>query len=124
MDWTLNKSRSIGKQICEKLCVAVASGEFKPGDKLYSVREVALMAGVNPNTVQKSFEGLARLGIISSVPSSGWYVSENTASAHKELEQLKIQSCSDFFESMARLGATENDALDYLMRYKERNDDK
>ena len=60
MQWTLDKSRPICPQICEQICLAVANGEFAAGEKLFSVREVALMLGVNPNTVQKSFEELER----------------------------------------------------------------
>ena len=54
MNWSLDKKQPICPQICEKLCVMIASGELSPGDRLMSVRDVALSAGVTPNTVQKS----------------------------------------------------------------------
>ena len=66
MNWTLDKSRPICPQICELISVAIANGEFAANEKLLSVREVALLAGVNPNTVQKSFEDLERRGVIHS----------------------------------------------------------
>ncbi len=122
MDWQIDKSRSISKQLFEKICVAIASGEFKAGDKLFSVREVALLASVNPNTVQKSFEELCRCGIVRSVPSSGWYVNENTEAAAKEVEQLRIKSCEEYIEAMARLGVSRSEAIDYLTKGSDRHE--
>ena len=58
MSWQLDKNRAICPQICERLCVEIANGTLKPNDKLASVRELAIRAGVNPNTVQKAFEQL------------------------------------------------------------------
>ena len=95
MTWTLDKSRPICPQICELICVAVANGELAAGERLLSVREIALLAGVNPNTVQKSFEELERRGVIHSVRCSGWYVNENTSAAVEELGSLRIKKTED-----------------------------
>ena len=88
MKWELDKSRAICPQICEQLCVFIASGKLSSGAKLFSVREVAVSAGVNPNTVQKSFEQLEQKGIIYSVRGSGWYVGENVSSAKEMVNEL------------------------------------
>jgi len=41
MDWALDKDRPICPQLCEIICVKIASGEVKAGDRLRSVRELA-----------------------------------------------------------------------------------
>ncbi len=117
MDWTLDKSRSICRQLCEKLCVAIAAGELKAGQRLFSVREVALLAAVTPNTVQKSFEELERMGILHSVPYSGWYVSENTEAARREVELLRMKNAREYLLSMERLGTTAEEAIHYLNQH-------
>ena len=117
MNWTLDKSRPICPQICEQLCVAIASGEFMPGDKLLSVREVALLAGVNPNTVQKSFEELERRGIIHSVRCSGWYVNENTDAAAEEVKALRQKKTDEYLSAMAQLGCDTQTAIEYLVKH-------
>ncbi len=113
MNWTLDKSRPICPQLCEIICTAVASGEYSPGEKLLSVREIALLAGVNPNTVQKSFEELERRGVIHSVRCSGWYVNENIEAASEELNSLRKKKTEEYLAAMAQLGCT----LDEIIRY-------
>ena len=114
MNWTLDKSRPICPQICELICTAVANGELSAGERLLSVREIALLAGVNPNTVQKSLEELERRGVIHSVRCSGWYVNENTDAATKELKSLRIKKTEEYLVEMAQLGCTADDIIKYI----------
>ena len=107
MEWNLDKGRPLCPQICEQICVAVALGEFKPNERLFSVREAALAAGVNPNTVQRSFETLEREGILYSQRGSGWFVSEHTDLAAKTLEKLISEKTGEYFAAMGELGLSE-----------------
>ena len=118
MDWKLDRSRPICPQICEQLNVGIASGELKPGERLMSVREVALAAGVNPNTVQKSFEELERTGTVYSVRGSGWYVSEDTTAAVRQVGELIRQRIEGFFADMQRLGITFEASKKYVEEWK------
>ena len=117
MKWTLDKSRPICPQICEGLCVAIASGEFKAGERLLSVREVALAAGVNPNTVQKSFEELERKGIIYSVRCSGWFVGESPELAAETVNGLRRAKTEEYLAAMERLGLGAKETTEYLNEY-------
>ena len=114
MNWTLDKARPICPQLCELICVAVANGAFSAGEKLLSVREIALAAGVNPNTVQKSFEELERRGVIHSVRSSGWFVNENTEAAAAEVKSLRISKTREYLAAMAQLGCSPEEIAQYL----------
>ena len=114
MNWTLDKSRPICPQICELICASVANGEFEAGEKLLSVRDIALLASVNPNTVQKSFEELERLGVIHSVRCSGWYVNENTDAAKRELEFLRARKTEEYLTAMSQLGCTPDEIVNLI----------
>ena len=116
MNWTLDKSRPICPQLCELICVAVANGEFPPGAKLLSVREIALLAGVNPNTVQKSFEELERRGVIHSVRCSGWYVNENVEAVADELESLRKSKTEEYLAAMSQLGCDRDAVIEYFKK--------
>ncbi len=118
MNWTLDKSRPICPQLCEIICVAVASGEYSTGERLLSVREIALLAGVNPNTVQKSFEELERRGVIHSVRCSGWYVNENVDAVAEQLESLRKSKTEEYIASMAQLGCNADDIINYINQYQ------
>ena len=104
MSWNLDKNRPICPQLCEQISVKIACGELKPGEKLMSVREVALSAGVNPNTVQKAFEQLAAAELIYSERNVGWFVKENTAKAIDTVEFLRKEKAKAFLSEMQLLG--------------------
>lgn len=104
MEWKLNKDKPLCPQICEQVCLKIALGEFKPNEKILSVREAALSAGVTPNTVQRAFETLEMQGILYSVRGSGWYVSEDTSLATLSLKKRLHQKTAEFFTEMAALG--------------------
>lgn len=104
MDWVIDKNRPICPQICEQLCLRIAHGEFAPHEKILSVREIAVAAGVNPNTVQRSLEELERKGILYSVRGSGWFVTENISLAGEVLEGILAQKTADYFAAMEILG--------------------
>lgn len=53
----------------------IKSGIYKPGQKLPSVREVKDYYGLSMSTVQSGYEYLMIIGLVESVPKSGYYVS-------------------------------------------------
>ena len=54
MPWDLDENRPIYLQLMEKIQQDIISGVYQAGDRLPSVRELALDAAVNPNTMQKN----------------------------------------------------------------------
>ena len=119
MNWLLDKSRPICPQISEQICAAIASGEIGPGERLLSVRDVAVAAGVNPNTVQKSFESLESEGVVYSVRGSGWYVSDNTENAARTVSELINTRIASFFDDMGRLGVSAEETKKYVKEWVE-----
>lgn len=117
MEWKLDKDRPICPQLCEKLCVMIANGDYKPDERLLSVRDVALNAGVNPNTVQKSFEQLERQDLIYSVRGSGWYVKGNVELAKKAVQELVDEKTKEYFMQMQNLGFDEAKTKEIIERW-------
>lgn len=117
MTWNLDKSRPICPQICEQLCAAIAVGEIEPGQRLMSVREAALSAGVNPNTVQRAFEQLEQQGVLYSVRGAGWYVAENSHAARDMQSTLANAAIQEFFAKMAALGYTPEETKSKVKEY-------
>ena len=104
MRWLIDKERPICPQINEQIAARIALGEFRPADRLASVRDVAVAAGVNPNTVQKAFESLEAEGLIYSVRGSGWYVADAAEAARRKLETLAGQKITVLFRDLQALG--------------------
>ena len=64
MKWEFNDDTPIYLQIMEHIKTEIASGGLKAGDKIPPVRELAMEAGVNPNTMQKALSELEREGLL------------------------------------------------------------
>ena len=118
MKWTLDKSKALCPQICEKVCLEIALGKFNSGQKMMSVRETALLAGVNPNTVQKAFETLEQDGILYSVRGSGWYVCEDISRAKETLDTLIYEKTSDYFAALYSLGMDTDSIKNYVKEWE------
>ncbi len=117
MGWNLDKKRPLCPQICEQICVLISKGELKPGDRLMSVRDVAVSAQVTPNTVQKSFEQLEQKGVIYSRRGSGWYVSEESSLAGDVREDLIRSKTETYVKDMHSLGLTGEDIQKYVKEF-------
>lgn len=117
MDWIIDKGRPICPQIGEQLCLRIASGKFAPHERILSVREIAVEAGVNPNTVQRSLEELERKGILYSVRGSGWFVADDIALAKDVLSGILAQKTADYFAAMQVLGMDAAAVKEYVKEW-------
>lgn len=65
-------------QLRDQVRSAVASGVLLPGDRLPSVRELALHLTINPNTVFKVYQELEHQGLLETVHGKGVFVRADT----------------------------------------------
>ena len=114
MSWKLDKNRPVCPQITEQICVKIASGEFGAGEKLPSVRDVAVAAGVNPNTVQKSFEQLEQSGVIFSVRGSGNFVCDDVSVAKDAVIGIYKEKTLNYINEMKSLGLDSEQIKKYV----------
>ena len=123
MKWNVNKSLPICPQICEYVCLRIVNGELKANERISSVREFALKIGVNPNTVQKSYDILEEKQIIYSQRGSGWYVGDNYDLAKEVVKSQIDEKTKSYLYSMNQLGYDFKATIKYLNeRYGESNE--
>ena len=67
-------ARPIYTQIVDGYREQIAAGILSPGEKLPSVRELAVQLSINPNTIQRSYRQLEAEGWIATVPGKGCFV--------------------------------------------------
>lgn len=82
-----------------------------------SVREVALLAQVTPNTVQKSYEQLEQQGVIYSRRGAGWFVSETQEIAQDVREQYIRSKTEDYIKNMQILGLSGDEIEKYVKEF-------
>ena len=114
MPWNLDSDRPIYLQLMERIQHDIISGTYKPGDKLPSVRELAMEASVNPNTMQKALSELERIGLVHSRRTSGRFITEDETM----IKQLKTETATEhileFLKSMEHLGFTRPEILELV----------
>ena len=79
MNWKFAGDRPVYQQIMENIRGAVLRGELPPGGRVPSVRELAMQAQVNPNTMQRALTELEREGLLVGGGTSGRTVTQDEA---------------------------------------------
>ena len=111
MPWDLDNDRPIYLQLMEKIQLDIVAGVYKPGDKLPSVRDLALEAAVNPNTMQKALSELERNGLVHSQRTCGRFITEDEKMLKHLKESLASEHIREFIEKMKQLGFQEEETL-------------
>ena len=119
MDWSFRNDQPIYSQLIQRLTEAIVSGVYAPGEKLPSVRELALEAGVNPNTVQRSLTELEREGLVFSQRTAGRFVTENENMIVNAKLRIADERVSEFLRSMKTLGCTRGEVIALIQGAKE-----
>lgn len=109
-----NNNVPIYLQVVNDLKVKIMNGTLKPGDKISSVRELAIELGVNPNTIQRAFAELEREGLIRTERAVGRYVTENQNEIDECKHQMIKQDVHEFIEHMKSLGMDKKDIIEYI----------
>ena len=84
------------------------------GGKIPSVRELALEAAVNPNTMQKALSELERSGLVYSQRTSGRFITEDKKLLSHMKSELAKTHIHDFFTSMRQLGFCDEEILELV----------
>ena len=77
MNYIFDNERPIYIQLVEIIRIEIVSGKFKKGQRMPSVRELALIMKVNPNTMQKALAELENEQLIYTERTNGKYVTED-----------------------------------------------
>ena len=101
---TFDPSIPIYLQLAERIERQILRGELKPGDKLPSVRDMAIESGVNPNTVQRTYREMEAMLIVETKRGQGTFVTENEAILQTMRNTLKTNEISRFVNGMKAMG--------------------
>lgn len=107
----------IYQQIEKYLYRQIALGKIKPGEKVPSVRQLAVDLTVNVNTVQRALNQMNTEGILEVKRGLGSFVTENIDLIHKKREELIQDIMREFLESTRQLGLTPKQTLEELKSF-------
>ena len=119
MEWNFRNDQPIYSQLTQRLTEAIVSGIYAPGEKLPSVRELAVEAGVNPNTVQRALSELERDGLVFSQRTAGRFVTENENMIANAKLRIADERVGTFLRSMKTLGCSKQEVISLIEGAKE-----
>lgn len=115
-------TQSIYLQIADHFCENILLQKWKPGDRIPSVREMAVNIEVNPNTVMRTFNYLQDKGIIFNKRGIGYFVAEDGFQKTKALrkDEFVNYELPRIFKEMELLNLSFNDVNTYYIKYSEK----
>lgn len=122
MSWSFDDNLPIYLQIIRILKSDLARGKYQPGEKLPAVRELAMAAGVNPNTMQKALAELERDGLVKSQRTTGRFVTEDKEKIMEISKTLAYDEIARMVESISALGYPKEEIPKLLEKYLAESD--
>lgn len=111
MAWEFTGDKPIFQQITEHIVTDIVSGRYKPGDKLETVRDLALSAGVNPNTMQRALSEIENTGLLCTKRGDGRYVSEDSELMQAVIARQTEKLVDSFLAPIMAMGLNEERIL-------------
>lgn len=105
--------RPIYEQIKEKLKFLIIGGALKDGDKIPSVRELAVSMTINPNTVQKAYKELENEGYIYSMQARGYFVAPRSEAKKQDSAEL-VEKFTDAAKELFYHGKSRNELIEII----------
>lgn len=101
-----NSSKAIYEQVYEEFVKLIGKKVLKPEDKLPSVRDLAAMLRINPNTIQKGYKLLEAKEFIYSIPGKGNFVGNTESILLAEME-IEFDELKKIIKKLVFLGVSE-----------------
>jgi GntR family transcriptional regulator len=100
-------------QLERAIRAAIATGRLRRGDKLPTVRQLAVDLRINANTVAKVYAELERAGVLETQRGVGTFVQEvaGVAASRPERERQLVALVDRFLGEAATLGFSADEAL-------------
>jgi len=109
----------IYRQIIQQIEYAILSGRMRPGDKLPTIRTLAVDLKTNPNTIARAYSELEILGILVTQVGSGTYISEKKPVTEDDSLNRKIREVlGRFVQDMRDLGVDKKELIKLVTEYK------
>jgi GntR family transcriptional regulator len=108
------------RQIIEQVKFAIARGDLRPGDRLPTVRQLAVDLAINPNTVIRAYRELEIGGTVDTQQGSGTFVGDRQPDVDQlERQRMLNQILTDMLARASAYGLTLDEVLDGLRQRKE-----
>lgn len=111
--------------LVEEVWLAVVEGGLSTGERLPTVRKLAIELGVNPRTIERAYGELQRLGVVSTRVGEGSFVSLSPPPEQERDRRRAFQNyCVEVVEEARKLGFSLEELLDALSDFRDTERDR
>lgn len=114
-----NSNIPIYIQVMNDIKRKIVKGDYKPEDKIESVRELALLYGANPNTIQRALQELEREGLLRSERTTGRFISNDLQLIENCKKTLATEFTTEYVENVNSIGLSVEDGIELLQNYND-----
>ncbi len=117
------ESQAIYLQIAEYVCEKVLLKDWPPGERIPSVRELAVQLEVNPNTVMRTYEFLQQKEIIYNQRGIGFFLGQQAVrqASQYRMETFVEKDLPQVFRSMFLLGMSPDELKQPFEKFKKKH---
>ena len=110
-----NSSVPIYLQLMNDIKLQIVSGQLQPGEKLASVRDLAMHYEVNPNTMQKALAELERMG----QRTIGRFVTIETDRIQSLRQKMANEHLDALVKALSSMGYSNNEIIELIKTFLE-----
>ncbi len=114
--WPFKDGTPIYLQITEEMKLRILRGVYPAGAQVPPVRELAMEAGVNPNTVQRAYTQMEAEGILKSDRTRGRFVTEDKRVLKELKDSLSSGFVREMISKMKDLGMNEDEIVSAVQK--------
>lgn len=113
------KDQPAAHVVVEEVWLAVVEGDLATGERLPTVRKLAIELGVSPRTVERAYDELQRLGVAATRMGEGTFVSLNPPPEEERARRRAFQAlCTETVARTREHGFTLEELLDALAEFR------
>ena len=120
MAWQFNSNRPIYQQIVDEIELRILNGTYEMGMRLPSVRDLAVLAAVNPNTMQRALAELEEMGLVSTQRNTGRTVTTDESAVSRARDTKASLLAETFLMQMKALGLSRKEVLERLAKEEDK----
>jgi len=114
--WQFNSNRPIYQQIVDEIELRILNGTYEMGMRLPSVRDLAVLAAVNPNTMQRALAELEEMGLVTTQRNTGRTVTTDETAVSRARDIKADLLAETFMMQMQALGLNRKEVLERLTK--------
>ena len=120
MAWQFNSNRPIYQQIVDEIELRILNGTYEMGMRLPSVRDLAVTAAVNPNTMQRALAELEEMGLVTTQRNTGRTVTTDETAVSRARDNKANLLAETFLMQMKALGLSRKEVLERLAKEEDK----